>query len=109
MARPPWFFATFEYWGISTKNSTSTNKEEWDKKYLSLPDLAEEGEDSDVVNERRSALDPANNSALKIVHLRKVYNSYSVQATKVAVRSSCFTVEEGKLLALLGQNGISCY
>jgi hypothetical protein len=108
MSRPPWFFATFEYWGISTSKSTSTNKAEWQKRVNSLPDLVEEGEDSDVVAERVRALDPADDSALKIAHLRKVYNSYSLfkgVATKVAVRNSCFTVEEGKLLALLGQNG----
>jgi ABC-type glutathione transport system ATPase component len=39
-------------------------------------------------------------SAIKIVNLIKVY-----RGGKIAVRNTCLTLEEGKLLALLGQNG----
>jgi ABC-type multidrug transport system ATPase subunit len=70
---------------------------------MTIPD--EENEDSDVVAERKRALDPNFFPALKIVNMRKVYKNWGAESDKVAVRNSNFVVEEGKLLALLGQNG----
>ncbi|KAH6569427.1 hypothetical protein BASA62_004914 [Batrachochytrium salamandrivorans] len=69
----------------------------------------EDDEDDDVKAARERALDPEQYPAVKIVNLRKVYGKTGLFDTgekeKVAVRSSCFTVDEGKLFALLGQNG----
>ena len=117
MSRPLWFFLTADYWGIETAASKKINVEQWQAVNGAMNQAVEENEDSDVVAERKRALDPQTTSALKIVNLRKIYKSFNfscfwflknakpVSETKVAVRNSCFTVEEGKLLALLGQNG----
>ncbi|KAL2914225.1 hypothetical protein HK105_206322 [Polyrhizophydium stewartii] len=110
MASPPWFFLTPNYWGFETSSAKSTNRREWQKRNTSGKAMIplEGGEDSDVVASRECALDPEYFPALKIVNLRKVYRKsplYVSKHDKVAVRNSCFTVEEGTLLALLGQNG----
>ncbi|KAH6568256.1 hypothetical protein BASA50_008934 [Batrachochytrium salamandrivorans] len=107
---PMWFFLTFDYWGIETSLSKSTNRKEWQTKNTSSRVLIQpEGdEDSDVLAARDRALDPEYFPALKILNLRKLYRAkllYRSKADKIAVRNSCFTVQEGKLLALLGQNG----
>ncbi len=98
---------TLGYWGLETKTAASktTDIEAWNKKYASMTQPVEDNEDSDVVAERKRALDPNTTAALKIVNLRKVYSNWGREENKVAVRNSCFFVEEGKLLALLGQNG----
>jgi ABC-type glutathione transport system ATPase component len=106
-SRPPWFFLTPEYWGIKLFSSKSTNLPEWMQRNTSgKVNIELEGdEDGDVLGARNMALDPEYKPALKIVNLRKVYSSFLEDGKKIAVRNSCFTVEEGKLLALLGQNG----
>jgi ABC-type multidrug transport system ATPase subunit len=102
--RPAWFFLTPSYWGF--EKSEQTDLSAWqieNEKYSMEPEAKE---DSDVVEERKRALDRNYFPPLKIVNLRKVYaNGIFKRETKVAVRNSCFTVEQGKLLALLGQNG----
>ena len=46
------------------------------------------------------------NPAVKIINLSKIYgNSLFNSSKKVAVDNLCLTLEQGKLLALLGQNG----
>nr|KAJ3419409.1 ATP-binding cassette sub- A member 1 [Polyrhizophydium stewartii] len=110
MSFPPWFFLTPNYWGFETSSAKSTNRREWQKRNTSGKVMIplEGDEDSDVVAARERALDPEYFPALKIVNLRKVYHNsmfFASKLDKIAVRNSCFTVEEGKLLALLGQNG----
>ncbi|KAI8909842.1 hypothetical protein EDD86DRAFT_190712 [Gorgonomyces haynaldii] len=104
-SRPPWFFLTLDYWGIELKKETVLK--EWQQRYSSPKETVEpEGnEDSDVVQARTRALDSEFFPALKILNLRKVYRNFGSEDDKIAVRGSCFCVEEGKLLGLLGQNG----
>ncbi|KAL5032325.1 hypothetical protein RTP6_000451 [Batrachochytrium dendrobatidis] len=106
----PWFFLTLDYWGIETASKKSINRADWQAKNTSVYSLIppEGDEDSDVLAARDRVLDPSHFPELKIVNLRKVYRNnilFSSEKDKVAVRNSCFGVEEGKLLALLGQNG----
>jgi hypothetical protein len=111
-----WFPFTRDYWGIRSQ-SANINRLSWQKQNAGYAQPDEAGEDSEVRAERQRALDPGHFPALKIVNLRKVYYTFYMSKVrrlqfsesierKVAVRDSCFTVEEGKLLALLGQNGI---
>jgi ABC-type multidrug transport system fused ATPase/permease subunit len=102
-ARPPWFFLTPSYWGMESKSAAEESA--WLKANERFSMAAEDKEDSDVVEERKRALDPTYWPELKIVNMRKVYSNWGREDDKIAVRNSCFTVEEGKLLALLGQNG----
>ncbi|KAK9687930.1 hypothetical protein K7432_014586 [Basidiobolus ranarum] len=70
--------------------------------------LNPEDEDEDVSHERSLIYDTEYPAALRIAHLRKVYKNgwfKKSKLDKVAVRDLCLTLEEGKLLALLGQNG----
>lgn len=57
----PWFFLTFNYWGISF-SSKETNRSEWLKLNttgkVNIP--LEGDEDSDVLEARKNALDPSN-------------------------------------------------
>ncbi|KAJ3267738.1 ATP-binding cassette sub- A member 1, partial [Terramyces sp. JEL0728] len=103
-SRPIWFFLTFDYWGIQTASSKSTDKKVWQERNAKMSIPEEENEDSDVVAERKRAFSDDYFPSLKILNLRKVYKTLGGKE-KVAVRNSCFGVEEGKLLALLGQNG----
>nr|KAJ3412950.1 ATP-binding cassette sub- A member 1 [Polyrhizophydium stewartii] len=109
--KPPYFFVLPTYWGAEPANASEDAMREWLKANLSDdPDVAVEGdEDEDVMAARDRALDPNYFPALKIVNLRKIYGKSSVfdtgERNKMAVRNSCFTIEEGKLFALLGQNG----
>ncbi|KAL2915617.1 hypothetical protein HK105_204802 [Polyrhizophydium stewartii] len=110
MAFPPWFFLTPDYWGFETSSAKSTNRNEWQTHNTSGKVMIpiEGDEDSDVLVERDRALDSSYFPALKIVNLRKVYRNSALFASKldkIAVRNSCLTVEQGTLLALLGQNG----
>ena len=115
MSRPLGFFLTPDYWGIETASAKNVDTNKWQAINGAMSQPVEENEDSDVVAERNHALDPSFMPALKIVNMRKVYTSVNINCCtrtrrpmierKVAVRNSCFTVEEGKLLALLGQNG----
>ena len=45
--------------------------------------------------------------AIRIVNLRKIYRNgfFKRKEDKTAVKDLCLTFEEGKLFALLGQNG----
>eukprot|EP00842_Homolaphlyctis_polyrhiza_P000564 jgi/Hompol1/1508/HPOL_000597-RA len=105
---PPWFFVLPSYWGF--ENSNAADLRAWQKTQTTGKSAIkiEGDEDSDVIAARERALDPDYFPPLKIVNLRKVYRHSFLQSSpfdKIAVRNSCFTVEEGKLLALLGQNG----
>eukprot|EP00842_Homolaphlyctis_polyrhiza_P002456 jgi/Hompol1/3210/HPOL_001591-RA len=105
-AEPLWFFVLPTYWGWDTRRDAHVAREDW---------LAEavdrwgreinEDDDSDVAVERSRTLSPAYWPAAKIVHLRKVYTNFFGGNEKIAIKDLCLTIEEGKLLALLGQNG----
>lgn len=43
--------------------------------------------------------------SIKVVHLRKEYKNWKGNVMKTAIHDTCVTFEEGKLFALLGQNG----
>lgn len=106
--QPLWFFVLPSYWGFSISKEHGSSS--WLKRNTSgKANLKLEGdEDSDVLLEREKALNSDCKAALQVVNLRKTYTQYSLfrmPAVKAAVRSSCFTVEQGTLLALLGQNG----
>lgn len=128
-SRPWYFFLQPSYWGLGRSKSSSSQLE-WllkikkqDNKrpfyYYLLPSywgLAKKSSieqkivletDDDVSNERDRALSEGYEPALKIVNLRKVYNNsfFDFAPKKVAVNDLCLTLEQGKLLALLGQNG----
>jgi ABC-type Na+ transport system ATPase subunit NatA len=93
---------TREFWtGSKQSSSLKANLKLWVQRYsLGSNKIELEGdEDSDVLAEREKAMDVEFFPALKVLNLRKVYGK------KTAVRNSCFTLDQGKLLAVLGQNG----
>ncbi|KAJ3054920.1 ATP-binding cassette sub- A member 1 [Rhizophlyctis rosea] len=98
--KPIWFFLTPEYWGIEFGNRKGVREEEWLAKLLKKRADIPDDEDVDVKDERTRASDPRLRPAVRIVNLRKMYGK-----KKVAVKSLAMSFEEGKLLALLGQNG----
>ncbi|KAI8909840.1 hypothetical protein EDD86DRAFT_247174 [Gorgonomyces haynaldii] len=102
--RPIWFFLTLDYWGL--KKHSATNIKEWQTKNSKQIFPPETKEDQDVTSERQKALDENYHPALKIVNLQKEYkNLTNRKNNKLAVKGVCYTVEQGTLLALLGQNG----
>ncbi|KAK6097421.1 hypothetical protein MT418_003039 [Batrachochytrium dendrobatidis] len=102
----PWFFIQPTYWGLESQKQRKVDREDWlDEVMATSAREKMEREDSDVLVERSRALSAAFWPAAKIVHLRKVYTSYFGKEEKIAIKDLCLTFEEGKLLALLGQNG----
>nr|KAJ3422464.1 ATP-binding cassette sub- A member 1 [Polyrhizophydium stewartii] len=105
-ALPLWFPFMPTFWGIESRRQRSVEREDWLDEVMSTSAREKiDDEDSDVSVERSRALSAAFWPAAKIVHLRKVYSSLLGKEEKIAIKDSCFTLEEGKLLALLGQNG----
>lgn len=114
---PLWFFLTPSYWGFHPFLSKN-NKTEWLdslKNPKSVWGTANEHQfplnssrlfsDVDVERERAKALSEDDWSSIKVVHLRKEYKDWMGNVTKIAIHDSCVTFEEGKVFALLGQNG----
>ncbi|KAI9204486.1 uncharacterized protein BJ171DRAFT_424289 [Polychytrium aggregatum] len=106
---PPWFFLTPKYWGFSSSKK-SKNELDWLKSVEAYRDMIpiDADEDDDVRRERERGISNDYFPAVKIVGLRKVYrnNAFSKsKLDKVAVKNTSMTFEEGKLTALLGQNG----
>ncbi|KAG0048815.1 ATP-binding cassette sub- A member 1 [Gryganskiella cystojenkinii] len=69
---------------------------------------AEDEDDNDVVIERELALDSNFETQARICNLQKVFRESAFRQSpldKIAVKDLCLTLQEGKLLALLGQNG----
>ncbi|KAK3826132.1 MAG: hypothetical protein J3Q66DRAFT_309581 [Benniella sp.] len=65
-------------------------------------------DDDDVRVERDVALDPNFETQARICNLQKVFRESAFSSSpldKIAVKDLCLTLQEGKLLALLGQNG----
>ncbi|KAJ3173237.1 ATP-binding cassette sub- A member 1 [Geranomyces variabilis] len=104
----PWFFLTPEYWGLGRRGKNQ-QAIEWlrnEKRATKANTDPRPGEDKDVHAERLKTLDEGFSPAVRIVNLRKVYGGFIRKKTdKVAVNDLCISFEEGKLLALLGQNG----
>ncbi|KAI8620644.1 hypothetical protein BC830DRAFT_1058977 [Chytriomyces sp. MP71] len=109
-ARVPWFFVLPSYWGWEPAKGENDVRA-WLKRVMAEArgEIAvQEGEEEDVAVERQKALSEGGVSPIKIVKLRKTYRKsvfYKSTSDKHAVRNSSFTLAEGKLLALLGQNG----
>ncbi|KAJ3314632.1 ATP-binding cassette sub- A member 1 [Blyttiomyces sp. JEL0837] len=105
--QPLYFFVLPSYWGFSTKSKQAD--EEWLRRVSAEKALPVEGDvDSDILAERDIALTSTEQFPVRLVNLNKTYAKYpfiSSKLDKVAVRNSCLTLQEGKLLALLGQNG----
>lgn len=68
----------------------------------------EDEDDNDVTEERRHALDADFETSARICNLQKVFQESAFRKSpldKIAVKDLCLTLQDGKLLALLGQNG----
>ncbi|KAG0076214.1 ATP-binding cassette sub- A member 1 [Podila epicladia] len=68
----------------------------------------EDEDDNDVDEERRNALDADFETSARICNLQKVFQESTFRKSpldKIAVKDLCLTLQDGKLLALLGQNG----
>ncbi|KAF9407456.1 ATP-binding cassette sub- A member 1 [Podila epigama] len=68
----------------------------------------EDADDDDVIIERDNALDANFETQARICNLQKVFQESSFRKSpldKIAVKDLCLTLQDGKLLALLGQNG----
>ncbi|KAJ3401842.1 ATP-binding cassette sub- A member 1 [Chytriomyces hyalinus] len=108
-AHPLWFPLLPSYWGYE-KSKTEGDVKSWVRKLVAHTsgDMPIGEEEADVAAERKRALSEDDDSAIKIVKHRKTYRKsmfYKSVQDKHAVRNSSFTLTEGKLLALLGQNG----
>ncbi|KAI7820422.1 hypothetical protein BC939DRAFT_234263 [Gamsiella multidivaricata] len=120
--RHPLFFLdpTFYGWHIRKKlagrewiEAQETNKAQRDAHMVKMTkgrsDLPVEDEDDDDVKvERQAALDPDFETQARICNLQKVFRESAFRKSpldKIAVKDLCLTLQEGKLLALLGQNG----
>ena len=101
---PLYFPFTKAYWNISDKKDQNFQKN-WLKALKR--NLREKDEDEEVAKEREEALKDTEFPPVKIVNLQKVYSSWfrSSANDKIAVKQLCLSFKEGKLLALLGQNG----
>lgn len=100
-AEPVWFFLLPSYWGWHSKNGTPVVEFLKANNNAKLRDLVGM-EPQSVADERACTYDSNQPGALKIVNLRK---TFGISKKKVAVNSLTLNLEEGKLLALLGQNG----
>ncbi|KAK3843110.1 MAG: hypothetical protein J3R72DRAFT_119764 [Linnemannia gamsii] len=120
--RHPLFFLDPSFYGLNIRKKLSThewiaaqqtNKAKRDaymakmsKDRSDLP--VEDEDDEDVRAERELALDSKFDTAARICNLQKVFRESSFRKSpldKIAVKDLCLTLQEGKLLALLGQNG----
>ncbi|ORX83600.1 hypothetical protein BCR32DRAFT_291916 [Anaeromyces robustus] len=100
--KPFYYFLLPSYW---FNNNKSVKKRDWvtqiQNKYpleIDVKDL-----DDDVQNHYQYTYDESNNDPVKIINLRKVYGSGKKR--KVAVKGSCLSIGQDKVVALLGQNG----
>ena len=102
-ARRPLHFPFIRaYWGL--KQAKLVDEVAWLKKNASLAYDPVAEEDANVLAARQAALDPSTPAAVRVINLRKVYLGGGA-GRKVAVNNFTLALEEGKLLALLGQNG----
>ncbi|KAJ3117495.1 ATP-binding cassette sub- A member 1 [Phlyctochytrium bullatum] len=101
----PWFFLLPSYWGYTSKAKQA--EADWINRIRSGRSApVDADEDIDVRTERDVTFTPNNGGAVKIINLRKEYRGNLFgKGGKVAVKNTCLNLPEGKLLALLGQNG----
>jgi hypothetical protein len=98
--QPLYFFLLPSYWGLK-KEGNKTEQDRWLDQYKVSLDI-DDKEDDDVAAERKKALSNTMWPAVKVVNLRKIYNPPLLKwrkkdSTKVAVKNSCITFEEGEL------------
>ncbi|EPZ35947.1 hypothetical protein ROZALSC1DRAFT_26676 [Rozella allomycis CSF55] len=103
--QPFYFFLLPSHWGYK-----SEKKIQKDDPKLKDPKFSDE--DEDVRNERDLVYKEENSNSekfpLRIVNLIKEYKKYPFlksKTDKIAVNKTCLALEQGKLLAFLGQNG----
>lgn len=108
VSRNPIFFLFPSYWGMGTKKSNLQDKAWLERVQSRSGGITVDGQDEAVVSERASALSDEYWPAIKLVNIRKVFQKYRVRKSKtdkIAVKDVSVTFSEGKLTALLGQNG----
>ncbi|KAK5828319.1 hypothetical protein F5H01DRAFT_373825 [Linnemannia elongata] len=120
--RHPLFFLDPSFYGLNMRKKLSNhdwiaaqqaNKAKRDAYMVKMSkdrsDLPiEDEDDEDVTVERGLALDSNYETAARICNLQKVFRESAFRKSpldKIAVKDLCLTLQEGKLLALLGQNG----
>ncbi|KAJ3213534.1 ATP-binding cassette sub- A member 1 [Dinochytrium kinnereticum] len=102
----PWFFLLPSFWGYTS--SAKQAESDWISAVRARKSApVDADEDPDVTVEREAAFGTDNGGAVKIINLRKEYpgSLFGKNKGKVAVKNTCLNLPEGKLLALLGQNG----
>jgi ABC-type multidrug transport system fused ATPase/permease subunit len=106
--RNPAFFLFPSYWGFGVKKSDQENAT-WLKNIKAKSGgIVVDGQDEAVIEEQEKATNDSFWPAVKLVNIRKVFQQsrfYKKATDKIAVKDASLTFEEGKLLALLGQNG----
>ncbi|PVZ98997.1 hypothetical protein BB558_004991 [Smittium angustum] len=107
-SKPFYFFLSPKYWWSifsSSKTSDEFSIQAWINNLAAArPPFS--GEDPDVTAERKAVLDTNAPYAVRIVDLNKVFKSGVFSRKKfTAVDSTCLGLQEGEILALLGQNG----
>lgn len=96
-------FNPYRYW-LSLKSS-KLNEIEWLAEQLRLSDSKTDAEViPDVEADEELAKSDAPH-AIKIVNLSKTYSTLSGRITKIAVNKLCTYFEQGRVCAVLGQNG----
>ncbi|KAF9170369.1 ATP-binding cassette sub- A member 1 [Mortierella sp. AD010] len=119
--RHPFFFLDPSFYGfhfrkklagrdwIAAQETDKAKRDSRRKKMSKNHELPYEDEDDDDVKaERLLALDPSFETQARICNLQKVFQESAFRKSpldKIAVKDLCLTLQEGKLLALLGQNG----
>ncbi|KAF9992881.1 ATP-binding cassette sub- A member 1 [Entomortierella chlamydospora] len=119
--RHPFFFLDPSFYGfhfrkkltgrdwIAAQETDKAKRDSRRKKMNKNHELPCEDEDDDDVNaERLLALDPSFETQARICNLQKIFQESAFRKSpldKIAVKDLCLTLQEGKLLALLGQNG----
>ncbi|KAF9183513.1 ATP-binding cassette sub- A member 1 [Haplosporangium sp. Z 11] len=120
--RHPLFFLQPSFYGLHFRKKQTTrewiaaqvaNKATRDAKMKKMSrnrdDVpTEDNDDDDVAVERNLALDADFETQARICNLQKVFQESAFKKSpldKIAVKDLCLTLQEGKLLALLGQNG----
>lgn len=106
--RNPLFFLFPSYWGFGTKKNDLENTAWLNNLKARSGGIIVDGQDDFVIEEQKQALSGDYWPALKMVNIRKVFRQsrfFKKATDKIAVKDASLTFEEGKLLALLGQNG----
>ncbi|KAF8934037.1 ATP-binding cassette sub- A member 1 [Podila verticillata] len=88
----------------ANKHKRDVNRKKMEKGRLPR----EDEDDNDVIEERLHALDADYETSARICNLQKVFQESAFRKSpldKIAVKDLCLTLQDGKLLALLGQNG----